>query len=86
MVEIQPGLTGGITIASGLGSTSLEVGKPVGIQRAAVWSGVDPTTGEDTYLEQTTGKALTLSQLLSQYGTFNNFFNANAIFTGNPWP
>ena len=86
MVEIRPGLVGGITITSGLASSSLQVGKPVGIQQAVVWDGVNRDNGQDMYREQATGKSLTYSQLITQYGTFNNFFNANAVFTGNPWP
>jgi len=86
MVEILPGLVGGVTIASGLGSTSLQPGLPVGIQQVVVWQGVNAENGQDMYLEQSTGSSLSTSQILAKYGTFNNFSNANVVFMGNPWP
>tara|TARA_X000000950_G_scaffold177507_1_gene215399 strand:+ start:399 stop:3416 length:3018 start_codon:yes stop_codon:yes gene_type:complete len=70
----------------GFGTTSIYVGKPIGIQTLPIWSGVDPATGQDMYLEQSTGLSLTETQAAAQYGNLNNFFSQNNVAFGNPWP
>lgn len=86
MVEILPGRSEGVTLNSFLGSTTLQPGLPVGISQMVVWKGVDSESGQDTYLEQSTGNTLTTSQINAIYGNFNNYWVKNFIYTGNPWP
>lgn len=70
----------------GFGTTSIYVGKPIGITRIPVWGGVDPATGEDTYIHQESGAAYTESQAAAQAGSLNNFLNENQVAFGNPYP
>ena len=70
----------------GFGTTSIYIGMPIGIQTIPIWKGVDPATGQDMYLEQSTGLSLTESQAAAQYGTLNNMFGQNRVPYGNPWP
>ncbi|WP_154856551.1 SusC/RagA family TonB-linked outer membrane protein [Cyclobacterium xiamenense] len=86
IVEVLPGRAEGVTLNTWLGSTTLQPGLPVGISQMVVWKGVDSATGQDTYLEQETGNILTTGEINTNYGNFNNFWNENFIFTGNPWP
>ncbi len=86
VVKLQDGIIGGLTVSGFLFSSSLEVGLPVGLQEMVEWKGVDKETGEDTYLEISTGKTLGYNEIISGYGNFNNFFNANKKYMGNPWP
>ena len=75
----------GLSVSSGLGGFSLYPGYPVGVTEMAVWDGVDPETGQDAYLD-TEGNRLLYSEILDQYGSFNNFHTAHRIPMGNPWP
>ncbi|WP_127139986.1 SusC/RagA family TonB-linked outer membrane protein [Flagellimonas marinaquae] len=75
----------GIIIPGLFGSTAIFKGLPIGVQAAPVWLGVDPATGQDIY-QDTAGNALRLDQAIDEYGSINNFMNANQVPFGNPFP
>lgn len=75
----------GFSTYAGLGGFALYLGKPVGVIEAVEWGGVDPSTGEDTYID-TDGNVLLYSELLDQYGNLGNFWNDHKKPMGNPWP
>jgi TonB-linked SusC/RagA family outer membrane protein len=75
----------GLSVSEGLGGFTLFVGKPVGVIAMVEWGGVDPETGEDTYVDSD-GNQLLFSEVLDQYGNLNNFYNEHNKPMGNPWP
>ena len=86
VVDLSDELGEGITIQSGgLGSFTVYKGYPVGINEMVEWGGVDKATGEDTYIDAE-GKKILYSQVITDYGTFNNFYTKNKKPMGNPWP
>ena len=84
--KIREGLEDGLIISGFFFEYALKKGFPVGIQPMIVWKGVDPASGEDTYLEVSSKKSLTYSNIITSYGNFNNFYQANQQLVGNPWP
>jgi len=75
----------GLSTTSGLSSTSIFPGHPVGVLEGVIWEGVDPATGEDTYLDSE-GNTLSISQIIAEYKSFDNFVNEHREPIGNPWP
>jgi TonB-linked SusC/RagA family outer membrane protein len=69
----------------GFGTTSIYVGKPIGIQTLPIWNGIDPATGLDIYLDKE-GNSLRQDQAIAEYGSLNSFLNANLQPYGNPFP
>lgn len=69
----------------GFGTTSIYVGKPIGIQTLPIWVGVDPASGLDIYSD-TDGNQLRQDQAIAEYGSLNAFLNANLQPYGNPFP
>ncbi len=79
--ELGEGLeTGGL-----FGSRELHVGYAVGVTSMVEWTGVDPATGEDAYLDSD-GNEILYSEIINQYGSFNTFYNEHKKPMGNPWP
>jgi hypothetical protein len=76
---------GGLTVSGIFSSVSIFPGYPVGVTEAVEWMGVDPATGEDTYLNNE-GQVLLFSEVIDQYGSFDEFWNQNRRPMGNPWP
>jgi len=75
----------GLEIGGLFGSIELYQGHPVGVRATVEWDGVDPATGEDTYLDLD-GNRLLYSEIIEQYGNFNSFFAEHKKPIGNPWP
>ncbi len=75
----------GLSSSGAFSSISVFPGYPVGITEAVEWMGVDPTTGQDTYLNNE-GQVLLFDEVIEQYGSFDNFWNENRKPMGNPWP
>ena len=69
----------------GFGTTSIYVGKPIGIQTVPIWLGVDPATGQDIY-QSKDGRALLANEEAAEAGSLNNFLNQNLVPYGNPFP
>ena len=69
----------------GFGTTSIYIGKPIGIQTIPIWVGVEPATGQDIY-QALDGRHLTVAEAASEFGSLNNFLNANRVPFGNPYP
>jgi len=69
----------------GFGTTSIYVGKPIGIQTVPIWLGVDPATGQDIY-QSKDGRALLANEAAAEAGSLNNFLNQNLVPYGNPFP
>ena len=69
----------------GFGTTSIYVGKPIGIQTVPIWLGVDPATGQDIY-QSKDGRALLADEAAAEAGSLNNFLNQNLVPYGNPFP
>jgi TonB-dependent starch-binding outer membrane protein SusC len=69
----------------GFATTSIYKGQPIGIQNIVIWLGIDPGTGLDIYQDKE-GKALRIDQAIAEYGSINNFMNANLVPYGNPFP
>ena len=86
LLKIRDGVEGGLTISQGLGNYSVMPGMPVGILQMVEWKGVDPATGEDTYLEVSTGSTLRYSEIITKYKNFAAFDRANKGYFGRPWP
>jgi len=51
----------------GFGTTSIYVGKPIGIQTVPIWLGVDPATGQDIY-QSKDGRALLANEAAAEAG------------------
>ena len=62
----------------GFGTTSIYVGKPIGIQTVPIWLGVDPATGQDIY-QSKDGRALLANEAAAEAGSLNNFLNQNLV-------
>jgi len=75
----------GFSQSQGLGGFALYLGKPVGVIEAVEWGGVDPATGQDTYID-TDGNVLLYSEILEQYGSIDSFRDEHKKPMGNPWP
>ena len=85
VVSLDESVGDGFSQSAGLGGFALYVGKPVGVIEVIEWGGVDPETGEDTYID-TDGNSLLYSEVLDQYGSINNFRDEHKKAMGNPWP
>lgn len=85
VLALSEDLGEGLSFTAGLANFSLYPGKPVGVTEMVEWAGVDPETGQDTYVD-TDGNVLLISELYDQYGSFNNFYNEHKKPMGNPWP
>jgi len=57
----------------------------VGVQEAVEWDGVDPATGEDAYIDRD-GNRLLYSEIISTFGSFEEFWDQHYKPVGNPWP
>lgn len=75
----------GLSSTGALSSISVFPGYPVGVIEAVEWMGVDPTTGQDTYLNNE-GQTLLFEEVIERYGSFDNFWTENRKPMGNPWP
>ena len=75
----------GLIIPGAFGSTAIYKGKPIGTELVAIWLGVDPATGQDIYQDRE-GNSLRKDQAVAEYGSLNNFMNANLVPFGNPFP
>lgn len=75
----------GLVTQQGLGSQELYVGYPVGSIGMVEWGGVDPATGEDIYIDSD-GNDLLYSEVISQYGNLNDFYDEHKKPMGDPWP
>ncbi|MEC8367704.1 MAG: SusC/RagA family TonB-linked outer membrane protein [Bacteroidota bacterium] len=69
----------------GFGTTSIYIGKPIGIQTLPIWVGVDPASGQDIY-RTLDGRDLTVAEGVAEFGSVNNFLNSNRVAYGNPHP
>lgn len=85
VVDLSNELGEGIIIPAGIGAFTVDKGYPVGVNEIVEWAGVDKATGEDTYIDAE-GKKLLYSQVITDYGTFDNFYLKNKKPMGNPWP
>lgn len=83
--EVTKLTDGIITDQSSFGNAQVHLGYPIGTKYRPVWAGVDPATGEDAYLELS-GNKLLYSQIIAEYGSFNNYASKNQQPTGNPYP
>lgn len=86
VTKLLPGIEDGLVTYDLFSASALKIGSPVGMAPMVIWTGVDPATGEDTYLEKSTQKILTYSEIIASYGNFNTFTQTNQEFRGNPWP
>ena len=75
----------GLSSSEGLGSTSIFPGHPVGVIEGVAWGGVDVESGEDTYYDLE-GNLYLYSEVIEQWGSFDNFNNEEKKPIGNPWP
>jgi len=78
-------ISNGLSTSSGLSSTSIFPGYPVGVQEGVIWGGVDAETGEDTYFDRA-GNLYLFSEVVKQFGSFDAFVNSENQPIGNPWP
>jgi len=69
----------------GFGTTSIYIGKPIGISTLPIWVGVDPASGQDIY-RTLDGRDLTVAEGVAEFGSINNFLNSNQVAYGNPHP